>query len=81
LATPCLQAGPARKTINRNAADATSASSQNVKALKFVRDVEDFVRVRREMRFYKRELYSLPEYKKLHEEERKEARKQVLVYR
>ena len=39
-----------------------------------VRDVEDFVGVRKETKFYsERRLYSLPEYKTLHEE--KEERK------
>ena len=43
------------------------------------RDVEDFVGVRKEKRFYSNESYIVfLKYKTLHEEERKEIRKQVL---
>ena len=45
-----------------------------------VRDVEDFVGVRKETKFYsERRLYSIPEYKTLHEEE--EERKTRGAYR
>ena len=46
-----------------------------------VKDVEDVVGVRKETEFYStRELYRLPEYKTLHEEEKRRKAKKRVAY-